>query len=410
MKYKKLLILIIAILLSFPLTSCKKKDNKEGSEKTLNLYVDIKDKNSSNIIKGLIEEYEKDNSKVKVNVKNPLGGTSSVVEDISKGKEADIIFTSRNTMIELSQKGLLSDMSTHYEKNKLNENYYNIMSSYGRVGDKYFGISLIPYTIEILYNKNVLTSLNIKYPASISDMKEVIKKLNGTSTRIPVVLTEDLDINNGLTSIIASNNVKIQHIENSYDNIKNYKEMKEMQGVFDTICVLVKDIGVNKNTFEIGNDSTIENFSKGSIPLIISVSYYSNSFKANNIGLVDDYTMNNNAKEYVPVIVNSLLCVPSNGKNSEEVGSFIKFIFSEEAQKKLAKKGFITGNKKVNESGEGIEKTIAKHLATADDNNMLFIYNFPKKFQPIISSKIDNMLNGKCTKKEWEEILEEAYK
>ncbi len=68
------------------------------------------------------------------------------METINIGTEIDVIFTNRNTLIELSKKGVLSDLQDTYEENNISDRYYDIMGSYGRVGDKYYGIGVVPYS------------------------------------------------------------------------------------------------------------------------------------------------------------------------------------------------------------------------------------------------------------------------
>lgn len=401
---------MLSAIICISLCSCKKRNEGRSKEKGLNLYVDIKDKNSLSIIKFLIEEYTKRNPKSKLNINDVLGGENSIVEDISKGKEADVVITSRNTMIELSQKGLLGDMSQYYERNKIGEKNYNIMSSYGRVMDKYYGIGVVPYTMEIFYNTDALSKLGEKVPENISNLLALAKKLKDKNIRIPVVVPEDLDINLALSSIAASNKVKLSDLDNAYENKKAYKEIKEMQSVFNDINIVKNKAKIDKNSFEIGNESTFTSMKNGSVPIVISTSYYYNNLKEGNIDLVKNLQGANNTKFNMPVIVNTLLCVPTNGKNTEEAGKFIKFILEESTQEKLVKKGHISGSKKANAELQGIGEDIVKHLSNANDNSILYIYSLPKKFQRPISAKIDSILAGKYSKKEWEEILDEVYK
>jgi ABC-type glycerol-3-phosphate transport system substrate-binding protein len=393
-------------------TSCKSKSkiSEDSKEKSLNVYIDIKDKNALNIIKTLTEEYKKANPEVKLKINDILGGGNNIFEDISKGTEADLIFTSRNTMIELSQKGLISDMAQYYERNKIGEKFHNIMSAYGRIGDKYYGIGLMPYTIEVFYNGEALRKLGITAPTNIKEMNSVIKKLSSANMKIPVVLTDDLDINIALSSIIASNSVNLSELDDDYDNASAYKEISNMQKIFEGTNAVVKEAQLNKNIFELGNESTIASLAKGTVPILISTSYYQSSLKNGTVNLIEDYTILPNQKGNVPVIINTLLCIPTNGKNQEETGKFVKAIISEDIQGKLTKMGYITGNKKNDEKLSGLGASIGKHLLEASDNSIIYIYNLPQKFQPVISGKIDSILNGKYSGNEWKEIVNEVYK
>lgn len=407
---RKILILFLSVVLTTNISACSTTKKETSKEKQLNIYVDIKDKESLDIIKSVTEEYKKANPKVKVATNNAIGG--KIEEDVSKGSEADIVITSRNNMLKLSRKGLLSDMSNYYEENKLGDRYYTVVKAYGRHEDKYYGVDLIPYTMEILYNKSAFDKLNLKPPAAISDLRDVLKKLGEISKRVPVAIPEDLDINSGLFSIIVNNRVSMRKLESKYDSGANsYKTITEMQQAFDTLNDLIKSGSISKNTFEIGNESTINKFEKGDVPLIICSSYYANNFKDDNIKSIGENMSDSSVKLNVPVISNSIICVPVNHKNGEDVGNFIKFVLSDDTQKKLAEQGVITGNKKVNsDKQKGVKGTIIQHLSSSTEDSVAYVYNIPEKLKNNISSKIDEMLSGKQTKKEWEEVVEESYK
>lgn len=414
-KYSRIIIMLLILIMSMNSFGCKKQSAQK--EKSINIYVDSKDKASTNVIKYFTEEYKKNNPNIKLSVNNSLGTDDTIIQDITKGNAGDIVFTTRNTMIELFQKGLLSDMGPIYEKNNISDKYYNVLASYGRIGDKYYGIGVMPYTVEFFYNIEALNKLKLTPFNNIGDLGSILKKVNASNIKIPVVLSEDLDIYNGLASIIFTNKIKIEKMEKSYGSSKEkYKNMKEMQEVFDDINYMVKEGILNKNTFVGGNESDINSLIRGDIPLLISTSYYNNNFSLDNnsstfnIGILDDYSGIVNYKGTVPVIVSTIICIPVNGKNSEEVNDFIKFVFSEETENKLVEKGFITGNKKSNEKVKGIAKIMVKHLESSGDNNIIFTYNLPKQFKNVITSKIDSILSGKYTKKEWEEIVDEALK
>jgi ABC-type glycerol-3-phosphate transport system substrate-binding protein len=411
-KQKRIVTLTLAALLTLTAFGCKKKsqENAQDSEKPFNVYVDIKDKNSQSLIKFLTEEYKKKNPKSKLKVNDVLGGEESVVEDVNKGTEADVIITTRDKMIELSQKGLLSDMGQHYEKNKISEKRYNIMSSYGRVGEEYYGIAILPQTLEIFYNDSAITKLGVKAPTNVQDIIALIKKLNSSNIRVPVILPEDLNIATVLTSIAAANRIKVSKLDEAYDNKNKYLEMKEMQWVFDDVNTFVSATGINKDFFELGNESTISSLINGTSPVIISTSNYYNKLKDAPVSVLEELTLSNNVKASMPVIVDTLLCTPTNAKNNEEGGKFIKFVLEEEFQEALVKKGYITGSKKANAELNKLGGKIVKKLSEASDNSVLYSYSLPKKFAGSISARVDAILSGKYDKNEWEQIVNEVYK
>ncbi|MBO0584244.1 carbohydrate ABC transporter substrate-binding protein [Clostridium botulinum] len=402
---------ILILILPITFVSCKKENKTNNKE--LNMYIDIKDENSLSILKIIMEEYKKSNEDVKININNALG--SNVEEELKKEKSPDLIFVSRNEMIKLSQKGLLDNMETSYEKNNITKDYYNVFNSYGRFKDKYYGLPIIPYTIEVLYNTEALNKLKIEEPKNINDIKNVMKKLKTSSTKVPVMLTNDLDINSVMFSIISNNITNSMELENIYNKEKKeYQNLKNMQEPFNIINNMVKDNTLDENSFEEGKEVTLEKFNNGDIPIIISTSYYNNQIKNPNIKSVKQLYNVDKLNNTEPVIINSIMCLPLKAKNSEEANNFIDFTFSEKTQKYLLKKGFVTGNKKINKEKEGeltkLNKTTVEKLSNLNENSILILYNLPNTFKSSISASIDKILNNEYTGKEWNKIVEDNLK
>lgn len=411
LKFKKIICFILILILPITFVSCKKENKTNNKE--LNMYIDIKDENSLNILKIIMEEYKKSNEDVKININNALG--SNVEEELKKEKSPDLIFVSRNEMIKLSQKGLLDNMETSYEKNNITKDYYNVFNSYGRFKDKYYGLPIIPYTIEVLYNTEALNKLKIDEPKNINDIKNVMKKLKTSSTKVPVMLTNDLDINSVMFSIISNNITNSMELENIYNKEKKeYQNLKNMQEPFNIINNMVKDNTLDENSFEEGKEVTLEKFNNGDIPIIISTSYYNNQIKNPNIKSVKQLYNVDKLNNTEPVIINSIMCLPLKAKNSEEANNFIDFAFSEKTQKYLLKKGFVTGNKKINKEKEGeltkLNKTTVEKLSNLNENSILILYNLPNTFKSSISASIDKILNNEYTGKEWNKIVEDNLK
>ena len=61
-----------------------------------------------------------------------------------------------------------------------------------------------------------------------------MKQINGKGIKTPVVLTEDIDVNGFLFSLIASKVINIHDIEESYDSgEEGYKKLKDVQKIFN---------------------------------------------------------------------------------------------------------------------------------------------------------------------------------
>ena len=409
---KKLCSVLIVLIMVFSISACK-SETKEKSEKQkkLNIFLDTTDTYSSNVIKFLIDDFKKNHPDVEIKLNDILGGKSNIMETINLGTEIDVIFTNRNTLIELSKNGVLNDLESTYEKGAMGDRYYDIMSSYGRVGDKYYGIGVVPYSIELLYNKASLEKTQISNPNNLEQWLNVLKQINAKGVKTPVVLTEDVDINGILFSLVASKGVNIHDIEENYDSgEEGYKKLKGMQEIFNQLNSLVKDKGITKNSFELGNEQSVNNFNAGDSPLLVAISYYNSKLNRSNIGIIKDYDSNSNYGANVPIIINSLVCTPLNAKNSDNANDFIKYIYSDEVQARVVQKGIISGNKTANNKVSGIGKIMVEHLYKANDNSILMIYNFPEKIKNNLLLSVRRIIDGTHSGKEWEEIIEGSYK
>ncbi|MBV1818885.1 ABC transporter substrate-binding protein [Bacteroidales bacterium MSK.15.36] len=397
LKMKKIIIFICISFLFFSI-GCKilgKKDSGEKENK-LNIYLDIKDKHSLEVIKLAIDEYSKENSKIKIDIINSIG--NSIKKDISE-KKMDLIITNPNNMAVLQNSGLLSDVDIYLKKNKIDENFHKIIYSVGRYNDKYYGIGLVPYTVEFFYNKDKLKDLKIEEPKDIDKLKKLLKELNNKNISIPTILTENIDMNDLILSVFMEKNL----------NLSNLKPMeKHLKEAFQKINTLQKQGVINNNTFKLGNESSIKKLANSNIPAVIAISYYSNEFKdKDNIEIIDNLQLDENLKSNLPIIIDNVICVPTNSENNENIHKFIGYVYGDKFQKKLYNKTGITANKKISKKEGHIQEKINKHIEESSGKDIIISQSMQENLRMAIISKIEKILSGNYTGKEYEEILQE---
>jgi raffinose/stachyose/melibiose transport system substrate-binding protein len=409
---KNLCSVLMVLIMVFTLSACKSdKKEKDEKPKKLNVFLDTTDSYSANVIKFLIDDFKKNNQDVEIKLNDVLGNKSDIMETINLGTEIDVIFTSRNTLIELSKNGVLQDLQTVYEKGAISDRFYDIMASYGRIGDKYYGIGVVPYSIELLYNKAYLEKLKISKPNNLEGWLDALKQVNSKGIKTPVVISEDIDVNGFLFSLIASKIINIHEIEENYDSgEEGYKKIKDVQKIFDEVNSLAKGKGITKNSFESGNEQSINSFINGDSPLLICSSYFNSKLNGSDIGIIEDNNNNSKYGSNVPIIVSSLVSVPLNAKNQDNANAFIKYIYSDEAQARIVAKGIISGNKNANNKVAGTSKIMVQHMHKANDNSILIFYNLPGKIKNGILMATRRILEGSYSSKEWEELLKQCYK
>jgi ABC-type glycerol-3-phosphate transport system substrate-binding protein len=406
------LALIIIILVLLNTTACVKnsKSGKSNEEKQkLNAYIDVKDRATLDVIRTFFDDYKKEKKNVEISFNSPLG-ENKLEEDIVKGN-VDVLVVSREKIIELSKKGLLKEMGDFYSKNKITDKYYNILGAYGRVGDKYFGVGVMPSTIETIYNPEAFNKLNIEPPEDMYGLLETLKKLSALGAKVPVLLSEEIEIKNIATAAIMSNTADMNQIETVFGCSNEGYSKLQLQPVFDTLNSLVKQGYIKEETFETATEGTIKRVITGDVPMMIAASNITKEMKDSKLSVLKDYNISK-TKNNIPVIVNAVVSTSANTKNEEAVNELLEFMYNEKTQKKLAESGYVTANKAVNDEvwKEGPQKDIAEHLKKADSNSIFYLHNFPEKLHPYLESAVVNILKGKYTGKEWEEMINKACK
>jgi len=406
-----LTIIIILSLQSIVIFGCTNKSSKEMGN--LNIYIDVKDSHSTELIKYMLDEFGSKNKNIKIEYVNKFLGSNSdtkkgkdnLIDSLSKGK-VDMLITNRNNMIELTQKGLLADISLDYEKYDLNKNSYTVITNYSRYQDKYYGISLFPYVLEVLYNQKSLNELNVKVPKNISDLALVINKLHKGKIKIPYILSDDMDINSVIMSSVSNNKINTVTLEDNYGKDINKYNIIDFQHIFDQGNILYKAGIINSETLEKGGEESIDGLNRGSFPFLILPSYFNDRINSADVQMLDS---NSDIGIKLNLIgVSTILTVPTNSKNVSEVKCLIKFI-SKDFQTDLVKKATISDNKESNKKLIGLNSVAEAELYNADINNMLLQYDLPLKLNSMLSMKISNILKGNYNGKEWMEIVN-SYK
>lgn len=407
-KLYKILAISLVVLIIF--TGCGNK-NKKSSDKgqgKLNIYTDVKDKHSLDIMKFAVDSYKKEKKELEININGSLT-KDNIDKVISKEKDIDVVFTDRSNMLELSRLGLLSDMSNFYTKNDINDRFYNIVGTYGMVGDKYYGIGLIPYTIEVIYNEKAIKALDIADINNIKGLEELFQKIKSKGMKIPVVLTEDIDPIVALTGIIGTNIINNMELEKAYDSgVDKYKDIKSIQQTLEVLDSMIKSGAINREVFEKSDDNIVKKVEKGDYPIGIAISYYNKDILESDVKVITEYGVAG-AKANMPIIINGILCISSNSKNQDNAMEFMKYLFSDKFQEELSKEGFVTGNKKACEAMASTSKDIETKIAGSNINSVIYIYNLPPKMRIALELEIEKISRGNYDGKEWEKVIKNYY-
>ncbi len=398
MKNKIMLCLLSSLFLIFAVGCGTKKSDTKGN---LNILIDVKDAKSTDLIQKLAEDYKGKNPDTNVIVSAALGG--STASEIDKGK-ADLLFTTRRTMISLAGKGRLADTKNLFEDNKIDERYNKIVKSYGRYNDKEYGLPLNLSPLEVYYNTDALKKLGLTAPKDTAGLYSLLSALNSKSVEIPVFVSEEKYFRSDLFSFLVNNSVSVNKFDAVFENEAEAYKSIDMKVPFDTLKDLVRKNIVSKYSFINGSDTAVVKLNKGDIPVIIGAFANMNELTGSNIEVYQNFSGG-----IVPVISDSIMSVPVNSQNGKQVESFIKYIFSDETQKKLNEMGYSSNNKSLNKDAKGLAAVVNKQLGDADEKNIIFTDSIPEKMLDALEGRLELILSGKFTDNEWNEVINSAH-
>lgn len=410
MKRKKCLIILVSFFVIFVFAGCKKNSsNKSSSNKKLNIYVDMKDEKSKEVFKIILDEFEKENKSVELNIMNSMS-KSKIDEDMAKSDNIDIAVINRNVMLGLKEKGIISDISSIYEKANIGQRFYSSVCAYGKVGDKYFGIPIIPYSIELIYNNEAIKQFGINKLDNLKDAEMLFKRMKERNLKLPVILNEDLTPSLAVAGFVGNNTINVGELEKYYDVGKEkYNSITYMQNFFSELNNLVKISGIDDKFFEKKDVSAIKDVEKGSIPIAIAMSHISKELRDLPLSVIRSYSLSE-VKVNPPIVVNAIICASANSKNQEEINKFLEFVTEDSVQKKIADEGYITGNREANKNFQGYLQNIVAHLESANENNVLFFYNLPEKMISPLNNEIEKVFQGSYSNDQWKKVIENTYK
>ncbi|WP_160318204.1 ABC transporter substrate-binding protein [Caloramator mitchellensis] len=413
---KKLLSILLVLVFLFNFTSCKKKsgENKEEGKK-IKVAIMYPEEQIGSVYKDIVDEYKKLNKDVEVELVMDFSDESKINDSVTKGNY-DIIAVKRSQLIELAKSGLIEDLSDFSEKNELNKKLYPINLAYGKYNSKIYGIGDLPLTVEWFYNKGIFEKYGLKEPKTLKDLTNISQKLNSKDI-IPISVGAmdrwTLDL---LFGSISCQTTGIQELTESYgadkDSFVNIPGIDEAFNVYEK---LVKS-SIKKNSIDINFMQSVDDFVKGKaaiLPALSATKEIIDSKKSSGF----DYGVFESPISFTNVPVSKIsasggqiLVIPSKSTNKEEAEKLMNFIFSDEAQKLLVEKGYISPVISSNKGETSISKTIMSHIEMTDDNSGMLIDNLSLKMSDALGIVLSDMIEGRVKSNEaWNRVLKITF-
>ncbi|SHE51285.1 hypothetical protein [Clostridium fallax] len=395
----------IILLISTNLLSC----NKINNDNNKNLKIILEDPKSidNDFINTIFEEYKKENENIKINIKNTKGLDETL--EVIKKEDYDIILCGRQSMMELSRRGIIKNISELYKANKINERFYNIVCSYGKAYEEYFGLGLMPYSIEMLCKKeDIPFNIDGSIKLDENNFKTLLSKNKG---ELPVIVPKELDFNLTTLTYLSNNLITYSDIENKFDESKeNYLGINKMQNVFYSFNLFLNILKENNVTLVKEEDKNFEAFFNGDKKLIITCTAALGGLESKEDIKTISNLFSKNYHISPPVVVEHIVCSFTGTDNKSEVNKFLDYICRDEIYITLGKKGFLSGNMKGTHYTPGLINEMVWTIKAANENNIPFYLNLPKKIEEEIKVELKSISEGKYSGNEWQNIIERVYK
>lgn len=410
-----IVILIVFATLLFGGCGSKKKASEEET-KTIKFATFYSDKDQGGIYKDIAREFEKTNKDIKVKVETDFGNEDKIKEAYSQKGDFDIIGIKRNQLIEYAKSGLLSDMTKVIEENKLDKKLYKISLAYGSYNGTYYGIGDLPMSIEWFYNTEIFRKEKLEEPTNLNKLLTISKELKAKKI-IPIGIgAMDGWTVSSLFGMISAQTSGINEFTSNYGaDIDTFKKITSINTAFSVFSKLAGN-AIPTNSDEVNYKQSVQDFVNGKTAILpvgswvielidqIKPAGFKYSVFKNDVRFV------NNPVSAYSASAGEVLTIPANSKNSKEAEKFIKYLYSDEVQKRFTDKGYISALISANKTEDETKKEILNHLASADNNSIMLMDNLNPTMLDSLTMVLKDELQSRVKPNEaWGRVLKFTY-
>ncbi len=405
-KFFNCIFYLITAIIIFSIEGCENTNyiSQNNNSKNLSIVIEKNDWDDFKYINTILDNFKNSHKDYNVSIvdKNNL---ENIKQDIIS-KKYDIIISSRETFLNLNEYGLVKDLTSYFNQNKSQSKFYDIVFSYGKIGDKNLGMGLIPSSIEILYNKDKVADMLKK------DNKAAYLKLitENKDFQIPYILPKDISINLALSSIVSNNIIKENNLISIYNGDKNkYLDVTDISNMFNVLNILNNNYGINGKKLIESNIDILENLNNGGFSLAITTSDVVRNLNYSNIKSLSNLEINT-YEATPPIICRYTVYATSSSENISGINKFFDYMISNDTYEFLAKEGIITGNKKADSNCTGLNKVFLTSISKGNENNIPYFLNLPKKFMNPLENKLTKITDyDTYNMNYWKEIVNEVF-
>lgn len=393
----------LIMIFIFMLVSCGKK---EASENEIELYFNKETIQEMEIVESLVKKYE-EVSKKKIKVIG-LKSEEEIKKHISEKAEAKLIILDGYAFYDFVENDLLRDVSYLYKEKQTREKFSIITNIYPRQNGRYWGIGLMPFSLDLVLNTELISKLGVEIEEE--NLATTILKLREKGVKVQTHIKSEYSKELLLSALVANDTIIYDLSEQEITGAleKKMKNIKDGQKIFDKMHEFYQIGSFREDNFIQGNKDIVKEFNEGKIPAILTTTLAANEFNPKlQTRLVNKLPIEN---EYVNAAVGiDIIFASSIGNNNiGNIDDFLRFLVQGGGIENLAKNNVITGNKYGDSSLAGTQGKMASSINSADQINKLYFNVISNKNIWIINEELVNIMNGKYDGHEWERVLKKA--
>jgi len=409
--YISMLISMILIL-----TSCGNnkidRDNNQDENITLSFSTFYEEGAEADAYKEIIEAYEAAHKNVKIKfIPGATNYDENIKNSLSQGKGPDIIGLQRSNMLYYVNEGYIKDISELIESGGFRDKYFGVSTGYGKYNGKYYGIGDMPRPILWYYNIDMFKKAGVEEPKNLEELISVCNKLK-KYTKFPIMIgAKDPWVVNTVFGMITAQTVDTNSLSKAF-SLSNKQELISLQGISDAVDILgklVKQGAINDDVLDYDYAASVDAFVKGNAAILPMGSWAEERIEEvkpkefNYKAFDNELLFVENPKSKYSATAVQVITINAKSKYIKQCEEFIKYLFSEEAQKIFAEKNGTSSLKSANSKGQ-----LAKYLEATDENSTMYIDNVNSKVMDVTSKRLQQLIKGKIKSSEvWKLIIDE---
>lgn len=417
--YISILVFVVLLFSSCGNTGTDKEDRKNKNVPvTLNFTTFYEEGAQADAYKKIIESYQAKNNNVKVNLTaGAVNYDENTKNSLSQGKGPDIIGLQRSRMIEYINQGHIRDISGIVGAAGFKDKYYGVSIGYGRYNNKYYGIGDMPNPTLWYYNLDLFKKAGVSEPKDLTELINACNKLK-KFTQYPIIIgAKDPWAINTFFGIISAQAIDTNTLSKVFaaNDKQGLLNLQGANSAVDIFNQLIKSGALNKNVVDYDYAASVDAFVKGKAAILPMGSWAAEKIEKlkpkgfNYKSFENPVLMAQNANSKYSATAVQVIAINSKSKYPKQSEEFLKYLFSEEAQKIFAEVNGISSLKSANSNVSSQSKAqLLKHLESTDENSTMYVDNIPNKAAEIISQRLQQLIEGKAKPSEvWNLIISE---